>query len=179
MITKSLLFINCFFYVLNFFRVAAVIDGEVRIIPNREGNLKTPSQVTFDSDGNVFVGDMAAAKASEFPGSTVYDIQAVIGETRVENLKQKAVYWPFEVFGRDEGLGIGITVSGKKKIVAPEEICGLILNKLKMDAERYLSLTVHNVVFAVPSQFNFQQREALQMIAKAVGLTVLKFVNDQ
>ena len=57
--------------------VVAVMEdtGEVKVIPNQEGNRLTPSVVAFTDKGDRLVGDPAKRQAITNPRRTVYSIK--------------------------------------------------------------------------------------------------------
>ncbi|MEX1365176.1 MAG: Hsp70 family protein, partial [Nannocystaceae bacterium] len=52
--------------------VAAMVDGEVRVISNAEGSRTTPSVVAYTEDGERLVGQIAKRQAITNPTNTVY-----------------------------------------------------------------------------------------------------------
>lgn len=156
-----------------------MVDNVIEIVPNSEGNYRTPNYLTFDEEGNIYIGDAAMSIASHYPTSTVFDIQKLIGHTQKGNFKDRLPYWPFEVTVKTGNVFVGFLTENKKKLVPVEEISGLLLYKLKADAEAFLNRRVEQVIFSVPSQFHFKQREALKSIAETVGLHTFKFINEQ
>jgi molecular chaperone DnaK len=61
--------------------VVAVMEesGEVKVIPNQEGNRITPSVVAFTDKGDRLVGDPAKRQAALNPKRTVYSIKRFMG----------------------------------------------------------------------------------------------------
>ena len=58
-------------------RVAIMEDGVPRIVPNREGALRTPSVVAFTATGERLVGSPASRQALTNAHGTVNDVDAV------------------------------------------------------------------------------------------------------
>src|SRR3990167_2900409 len=95
-----------------FSAVAIMEGGKAKIIPNFEGHNTTPSVVHIKGD-NVVVGEVARRQAMLHPKNTVRSIKRLMGtKERIEIDKKK---------------------------YSPEEISAMILQKLKSDAESYLS----------------------------------------
>ena len=49
------------------------------------------------------------------------------------------------------------------KAMAPEEVCSVILTRMKETAESYLGKEVKHAVISVPAYFNDQQRQSIRM----------------
>lgn len=87
--------------------------------------------------------------------------------------------WPFKVLNADGHPKICVPQQDKtKKYFYPEEISGMILEKMKTIAENYLECPVTKAVVTVPAYFNDNQRQATIDAAKIAGLEVLKIVNE-
>src|SRR5919197_4285790 len=78
--------------------VAVMEGGEVKGIPNQEGNRLTPSVVAFTDKGDVLVGDMAKRQAVTNPKRTIYSIKRFMGRRHNEvEAEEKLV--PYKVVG--------------------------------------------------------------------------------
>src|SRR5438309_531205 len=64
--------------------VAVMEGGEVKVIPNQEGNRLTPSVVAFTDKGDRLVGDPAKRQAITNPRRTVYSIKRFMGRRHNE-----------------------------------------------------------------------------------------------
>ncbi len=72
-------------------------NDKVEIIPNGQGNRKTPSYVSF-TDIERLVGDTAYDQRSQNPLNTIFDVKRLIGRKFSDTLVQKEVkQWPFKV----------------------------------------------------------------------------------
>jgi molecular chaperone DnaK (HSP70) len=58
---------------------------------------------------------------------------------------------------------IRVTVQDQQKTFSPEEICAMLLVKLKKLAETELDRPVRGAVITVPAQFTTAQREATKV----------------
>ncbi len=54
----------------------------------------------------------------------------------------------------------------------------MILQKMKMDAEKFLGEPVTKAVITVPAYFNDSQRQATKDAGRIAGLEVLRIVNE-
>ncbi len=127
-------------------------NGDVRVIPNAEGALTTPSLVALAADGQTLVGMAAKRQAISNPEYTVASVKLKLGTD-----------WSIE-----RG-GTRYTV---------EEIAALILARLRADAEAYLSRPLGGAVLTVPAYFGHAQRYALRKAAEIAGIKVLRIVNE-
>jgi molecular chaperone DnaK len=71
---------------------------------------------------------------------------------------------------------VKIVMGGKE--YTPPEISAMILQKLKTDAEAYLSDTVTEAVITVPAYFNDSQRQATKDAGVIAGLNVIRIINE-
>ena len=132
--------------------VAVLEGGEPVVITNSEGNRTTPSIVGFTKDGERLVGQVAKRQA------------VVNGDRTVLSIK------------REMGTNHTVEIDGKK--YSPQEISGIILSKLKADAESYLGEKVTQAVITVPAYFSDSQRQATKDAGKIAGLEVLRIINE-
>src|SRR5207244_4089066 len=142
--------------------VAVMEGGEVKVIPNQEGNRLTPSVVAFTDKGDILVGDPAKRQAVTNPRRTVYSIKRFMGRRHNEvDAEEKLV--PYKIVGGPSEL-VKVDIDGKQ--YTPPEISAKILRKLKEAAEAYLGHTVRKAVITVPAYFNDAQRQATIDAAK-------------
>jgi molecular chaperone DnaK len=145
--------------------VAVMEGGEVKVIPNQEGNRLTPSVVAFTDKGDRLVGDPAKRQAITNPRRTVYSIKRFMGRRHNEvQAEEKLV--PYKIVGGPNEL-VKVEIDGKT--FTPPEISAMILRKLKEAAEAYLGHTVRKAVITVPAYFNDSQRQATMDAARIAG----------
>jgi len=132
--------------------VAVMEGGEPAVIANPEGNRTTPSVVAFTKTGERLVGQIAKRQAITNPDRTISSIK------------------------RDMGSDRKIEIDSSK--YSPQEISGMILGKLKADAEAYLGEKVTQAVITVPAYFSDAQRQATKDAGKIAGLEVLRIINE-
>lgn len=127
-------------------------DGQSRLIPNALGEFMTPSVVSFDEQGNVFVGRAAKERLISHPGQTI------------------------SLFKRDMGTSKIYRAAGKE--YRPEELSALILRRLKEDAEVYLGEPVEEAVVSVPAYFNDMARKATRDAGRLAGMKIERIINE-
>ncbi len=132
--------------------VAVMEGGEPTVIVNVEGSRTTPSVVAFSNTGERLVGKVAKNQAITNPDRTIISIK------------------------RDMGTDRKVSIDGKN--YSPQEISGMILQKLKSDAEAYLGETVTDAVITVPAYFTDSQRQATKDAGKIAGLNVQRIINE-
>lgn len=132
--------------------VACFTEEGPKIIPNRLGKHLTPSVVSVDEEGNVYVGETARERMSLYPNSVA------------------------AAFKRSMGTGREYVLSGRKFL--PEELSGLVLRSLKEDAEAYLGEPVTEAVISVPAYFDDRRRKATKRAGELAGLKVERMISE-
>ena len=127
-------------------------NGKAEIIPNRLGKHLTPSVVSVDADGTVYVGETAKERGELRPLETA------------------------RVFKRCMGTDKQYLLGGRK--FRAEELSGLVLRSLKEDAEVYLGEKVTEAIISVPAYFNDLQRKATKQAGELAGLKVSRIINE-
>ena len=126
-------------------------DG-AKIIPNRLGKNLTPSAVSVDEDGNVYVGETAKERMSLYPDSVAMTFKRSMGTDREYEL------------------------SGKK--FKPEELSSFVLRALKEDAEKFLGEPVTEAVISLPAYFDDKRRKATKRAGELAGLRVERMISE-
>lgn len=132
--------------------VACYTKDGPKIIPNRLGKNLTPSVISVDEEGDVYVGETALERMSLYPDSVAL------------------------AFKRSMGSDREYILSGKK--YKPEELSGLVLRALKEDAETYLGEPVTEAVISVPAYFDDQRRKATKRAGELAGLKVERMISE-
>lgn len=127
-------------------------NGAAEIIPNRLGKHLTPSVVSVDADGTVYVGETAKERGALHPLETA------------------------RVFKRSMGTDKEYQLGGKT--FRAEELSSLVLRSLKEDAEAYLGEEVTEAIISVPAYFNDLQRKATKQAGELAGLQVSRIINE-
>lgn len=132
--------------------VAYFTEDGPRIIPNRLGKNLTPSVVSVDEEGNVYVGETARERMSLYPASVAQTFKRSMGTERAYNL------------------------SGH--LFRPEELSSMVLRSLKEDAEAFLGEEVTEAVISVPAYFDDKRRKATKRAGELAGLKVERMISE-
>lgn len=126
-------------------------DGP-EIIPNRLGNRFTPSIVSVDEEGHLYVGETARERMILYPNTACSVFKRDMGTDRIFRL-------------------------GDKEYKA-EELSSFILRTLKEDAEAFLGEPVAEAVISVPAYFNDARRKATKRAGELAGLKVNRIISE-
>ena len=127
-------------------------DEGPKIIPNRLGKNLTPSVVSVDQDGNVYVGETARERMSLYPDTVA------------------------QTFKRSMGTDRDYCLSGKH--FRPEELSSFVLRSLKEDAESFLGEEITEAVISVPAYFDDKRRKATKRAGELAGLKVERMISE-
>lgn len=131
----------------------AYMEGqEIKVIPNKLGDNLTPSVVSVDDDGIVYVGKTALEKRLTHPEQTAQVFKRSMGTNKI-----------FEL--------------GNRNFTAVE-LSSLVLKSLKEDAEAYIGEPVKEAVISVPAYFNDAQRKATKAAGEMAGFVVERIVSE-
>ena len=156
--------------------VAVMEGGEVKIIPNQEGNRITPSMVAVTDKGEILVGEPAKRQAVTNPENTVFAVKRLMGRKIDDpNVQRFMKIAPYKIVPADNN-DAWVELRGRK--YSPPEISAMILKKLKQAAEDYLGEEVTDAVITVPAYFNDHQRQATKDAGRIAGLNVLRIINE-
>ena len=128
-------------------------DGSVKVIPNPEGTVTTPSVVAFKASGEEVIGN--AAKR-----------QAVTNPDTVASIKRKM------------GSAEKVHIKCVNKDFTPQEISAKVLAYMKKYAEDNIGHKVDKAVITVPAYFNDAQRQATKDAGQIAGLDVVRIINE-
>lgn len=132
--------------------IAYFTENGPKIIPNRLGKTLTPSVVSVDGEGNVFVGETARERMSLYPDSVA------------------------QTFKRSMGTEREYVLSGRH--FKPEELSSMVLRALKEDAEAFLGEEVTEAVISVPAYFDDKRRKATKRAGELAGLKVERMISE-
>lgn len=154
--------------------VSVMEGGEVKVIPNQEGNRITPSVVSFTDKGEILVGEPAKRQSVINPTNTIYSIKRFMGRRQNEVESEEKIV-PYDVTGSGSDY-VKVRAGGKE--YTPSEISAMTLRKLKEAAESYLGHKVNKAVITVPAYFNDAQRQATKDAGQIAGLEVSRIINE-
>lgn len=126
-------------------------DGP-KIIPNRLGKSLTPSIVSIDESGQVYIGETAKERMLLYPECSA------------------------GIFKRNMGSGKEYVLAGNK--YKPEELSSFILRALKEDAEAFLGTEITEAVISVPAYFNDARRKATKRAGELAGFKVERIISE-
>ena len=132
--------------------IAYFTDEGPKIIPNRLGKNLTPSVVSVDQEGNVYVGETARERMSLYPDTVA------------------------QTFKRSMGTDRDYCLCGKH--FRPEELSSFVLRSLKEDAESFLGEEVTEAVISVPAYFDDKRRKATKRAGELAGLKVERMISE-
>ncbi|MGA2654371.1 MAG: molecular chaperone DnaK [Gammaproteobacteria bacterium] len=160
--------------------VAVREAGQVKVIPNSEGDRTTPSVVAFLEDGQEKVGKTAKNQAVTNPKNTFYAIKRLIGRKFADDIvKRDMKMVPYNIVAAANGdAWVEAKVKGQMEKLAPQQISAKVLAKMKQTAEDYLGVKVTEAVITVPAYFNDSQRQATKDAGKIAGLEVKRIINE-
>ncbi|MDB5239298.1 MAG: chaperone protein DnaK, molecular chaperone DnaK [Candidatus Parcubacteria bacterium] len=159
-----------------FSAVAVMEAGSPRVLENAEGQRTTASIVAQSKTGERLVGLLARRQAVTNPKNTIFQIKRFMGHNFDEPDVQKDIKnVSFDVRKSTNG---GIEVKLGDKWMRPEEVSGMILAKLKTDAETRLGEKITEAVITVPAYFNDAQRQATKDAGAIAGLDVKRIINE-
>jgi molecular chaperone DnaK len=157
--------------------VATVRDGVPRVIPNRSGQLLTPSIVAVAKNGKRLVGALAKRQAITNAENTVHAAKRLIGRRwGSKEIEDARRVLPYELVAGPEGNDVRVQLGGRTVAVA--EIAAMVLAELKADAEAWFGRPVRRAVITVPAYFNDGQRQATKDAGRIAGLEVLRIINE-
>jgi heat shock protein 5 len=154
-------------------------NGRVEIIANDQGNRITPSYVAWTEEGERLIGDSAKNQATINPENTVFDVKRLIGRKyNDKSVQSDKKLFPFSIVNKEDKPYVEISLDGKRRQFAPEEVSAMVLVKMKEIAEAYLGSDVKNAVVTVPAYFNDAQRQATKDAGTISGMNVQRIINE-
>jgi len=156
--------------------MAALLQGEMVVIPNVEGGRTTPSVVAFHSASQWDVGTIARQQAVANAKATLFSVKRFMGrKLKDPAVARDAALVPYDLVAAPNG-DLRVKVLGRE--YSPPEISARVLGKMKADAETFLGEPVTQAVITVPAYFNDSQRQATKDAGRIAGLEVLRIINE-
>lgn len=132
--------------------VAYWSEEGAKIIPNVLGKSLTPSVVSVDENGELYIGQIAKERLITHPHLTAATFKRYMGTEKLYPLGRYTF--------------------------TPEELSSFVIKSLKEDAEAYLQEEVTEAVISVPAYFNDTQRKATKRAAELAGLKVERLISE-
>ena len=138
-----------------FSSVGVMTGGKAEAILNKDGTRATHSVVSFPSEKETLVGNIAYECEFLYPNETIKEVKRLMGKEKT-----------------------AITVRGSS--YSPQEISAMILKSLCSDVEREREFDepVEKAVITIPAAFNSTQRAATLEAAKIAGIDVLGLAEE-
>lgn len=153
----------------------SVMEGsQPTVIQNSEGKRTTPSAIAFMDNGEVKVGDPAKRQAIINPERTITSIKRFMGR-KYDEVQDELKQFSYPLTkGRNDT--VRVTIGDKE--YTPQELSGMVVQKMKKTAEEYLGEDVTDAVITVPAYFNDSQRQATKEAGEIAGLNVQRIINE-
>ena len=145
--------------------IAYYTEDGVKIIPNRLGKNLTPSVVSIDEEGQVYVGETAKERAVLYPDSSASVFKRDMGSNRKF------------ILGKEQRVENDVLYEKDREFSAME-LSALVLKALKEDAEYYLNQQITEAVISVPAYFNEDRRRATKMAGEMAGFKVERIISE-
>lgn len=134
------------------YSIMAVVDERgTRVVKNRWGEDRTSSYVAYGDD-KLYAANEAASLFCLHPDRACPDLKRRLGASK--------------------GIRLG------NRFFKPSELLQVLLIYLREDAEAFSHSMVNGGVIAVPSSFDFKQREIVRDAARMAGFYGVKLVNE-
>ena len=158
-------------------------NGEVEIIPNRNGDKITPSIVTIIDDETILKCEDALGYLVKNYDSSIYAIKRFIGRDYNDKQVQEDIKkenFPFQIVGDPKSKNplVKVIKNNKEIKFTLEEISSFVIKKLVENAEKYLGGRVDKLVITVPANFNNAQRNCTKQAALLADIEVLRIINE-
>lgn len=145
--------------------IAYYSEDGAKIIPNRLGKNYTPSVVSMDEEGQVYVGETAKERLALYPETAAKVFKRDMGSERKFSL------------GKTHEFKDGVEYE-KDREYSAMELSALVLRSLKDDAKAYLGEEVTKAIISVPAYFNEARRKATKMAGEMAGLEVERIISE-
>jgi len=173
----------------SFMKATLVRPGKkFAIVENTAAKRKTEAMVTLGKENRLFGADALLA-SGKYPLTTFAELQRTFGEQFDAELVQKMKEHRFitnEIAADERGVvawkvtsaGSGGEESGEE-LLHSEEVVAMLLQYVKMLAEKQAEASVRECVITVPSWFTYDQRLMIRDAAEQLaGLSVLQLVHE-
>ena len=156
--------------------MAAFVNGKPRVIPNAEGETRTPSVIAYTAEKTLLVGTPAVEQAHRNAENTFSCAKAFLG--RMPDSVQKKEIDELSCKLDLAGTDIYYMCPAIGQALSPEMVTSLVFRKLAEDASAHLNGDVKRVVLSVPIHFDHAQRTAINTAARIADLDVACIINE-
>ncbi|KAI4292995.1 heat shock 70kDa protein 1/2/6/8 [Pancytospora philotis] len=159
--------------------MAGVVNGNLSVIVNKDGESLTPSVVWYSDDGSApVVGSNALMPANGCPSNFVYEAKRMLGKGFHDpDIKRAIEYWPFTVReikmenGRSnqqatDNIGIFVKEKGVEVQYEPVQVSANVLGYLYDSAKIRLGQYPTYAVITVPAYFHDSSKQRTLQAAK-------------
>ena len=164
---------------------SVVLDDQIIVIANSLGERTTPSFVLFLKDNKIYKicsGELAKLQPS-YQKNIIYNIKRLIGKKMDDNELQRMLQnLAFNIKEDEKSKDLKILINDKDYY--PEQIVEMILKKIILDSEHYLSILlgkkieIKNSIITVPVYFNMEQINSILKAAKIIDLEIKQIIDE-
>ncbi len=137
--------------------ITRIINGktEHRIIGSDKKNMdekSIPSYIAFVGNNKIYVGSQAKKLENIYPDKIVSHFKRKIGTDYLYKIDEE--------------------------FHSPQELTALLIERVRIEAEKYLNDKIKDAVITVPAYFNDNQRNATKMASEIAGIKVKRLINE-
>lgn len=159
-------------------RVGIIRNGSLVVIPNQRGDFRTPSYVALHGK-EILIGENARRKSVEKPDSAISGFKHLLSLPMSDRaIDYSMSNTPFGMKKHNDWPVFEIDNAHERRSFTPEEAIALVFSEMKNIAEAFLEEKVTSAVVAVPSSFDYAQRQAIKDAGSAAGLNIVRVLNE-
>ncbi|CAD8117964.1 unnamed protein product [Paramecium sonneborni] len=162
---------------VSYSRVGVMIKDQFQVVSNEFGNKQTPSYVAF-TDQERLIGEAAQNQQAKNPTNTIFNVMKLIGRKFSDKIVQQEIQkLPFKIEADKYDRPV-IVVNFRQKILKlhAEEVCSMILSKMKNIAENHLGIKISQAVLITSCNLNFFSKRAIEDAGLISGLKILRIM---
>ncbi|CAD8095796.1 unnamed protein product [Paramecium primaurelia] len=162
---------------MTYSRVGVIINDQFQLIANEYGNKFTPSYVAF-TDNERLIGEEALNQQTKNPTNTIFNVIRLIGRKFSDKIVQEEIQkLPYKVeAGLYDRPMIVVQFKQETLRLHPEEVCSMILSKMKTIAENHLGIKINQAVITTSCNLNFCSKRAIEDAGLISGLKILRII---
>ena len=158
--------------------IAVAKRGGVEIIANEGSHRETQNIVGFGQNER-FIGEQGFVQfKSNFKNTVNYFNRFLDVKSTTPYLPQEKKWIIANMTEVDQKLAFEVSFMGEKKKFLPEQICAMMIQKLKQIIEK-AGVSGKEVVLSVPGYFTEKERHALLDAARIAEVNVLRLFNEE